>query len=49
MTFQSILAVSSAGLAALYFLRGAYQDLSASSGSSCGKCSSGGCPAARKR
>jgi hypothetical protein len=51
MSFQGIIAVSSAGLAALYFLRGAYQDLAGSrqeGGSSCGKCSSGGCPAARK-
>jgi len=50
MTFQSLLAVSSAGLAALYFIRGAYQDLSAGrapeEASSCGKC--GSCPAAHK-
>jgi hypothetical protein len=49
MNFQSIFAVSAAGLAALYFIRGAFQDLSAPEGSSCHKCSSGGCPAARKR
>ncbi len=48
MTIQSILAISVAGLAALYFIRGAFLDLSASGGGTCGKCSSGGCPAARK-
>jgi hypothetical protein len=51
MNLQTILVASAAGLSALYFIRGALQDLGApkesSSGSSCGKCS-GGCPAARK-
>jgi hypothetical protein len=51
MTFQGIIAVSLAVLAALYFLRGAYQDLAGThqaEGGSCGKCSSGGCPVAHK-
>lgn len=48
MTLQSLLALSAASLSALYFLRGAIQDLSAPKGGTCGKCSSGGCPVARK-
>ncbi|MBI1751289.1 MAG: hypothetical protein HY014_08050 [Acidobacteria bacterium] len=48
MSVQSILAFSAVGFAALYFIRGAVQDLSAPKGAACGKCSSGGCPAARK-
>jgi hypothetical protein len=52
MNLQTVLAASAAGLSALYFIRGAIQELGAgqapSSGGSCGKCSSGGCPAARK-
>lgn len=50
MTFQGILAVSLAALAALYFLRGAYQDFAGANqaqGGTCGKCSSGGCPVAK--
>jgi hypothetical protein len=49
MNFQAIFAVSAAGLAAVYFIRGAYRDLSAREAGSCHKCSSGGCPAASKR
>ena len=45
---QTLVVASAAGLSAFYFLRGAYRDLCGSKGSSCGKCSSGGCPAARK-
>jgi hypothetical protein len=48
MSIQSILALSASVLAALYFLRAAAQDLSAPTGGSCGKCSSGGCPVAKK-
>ncbi len=48
MNIQSVLALSAAGLAALYFIRGTFQELSAPEGSTCGKCSSGGCPVARK-
>jgi hypothetical protein len=49
MNVQSILAFSAAGLAALYFIRGAFQELSAPEGGACGKCSSGGCPAAHRK
>ena len=48
MSLQTLIAASAAGLSALYFLRGAFQDLKAPAGGSCGKCSSGGCPAAKK-
>ena len=48
MDFQSILAVSAAGLSALYFIRGAFRDLKAPEGGTCGKCSSGECPGTRK-
>ncbi|MDR3683088.1 MAG: hypothetical protein P4L11_05100 [Geothrix sp.] len=52
MNLQTLIAASAAGLSAFYFIRGALQDLGAggapSSGGACGKCSSGGCPAARK-
>ncbi len=53
MNLQTLIAASAAGLSALYFIRGAIQDLGTgrrtpSSGGSCGGCSSGGCPAARK-
>ena len=51
MNLQTLIAASAAGLSAIYFLRGAIQDLGTgrtpSTGGSCGKCS-GGCPAARK-
>jgi hypothetical protein len=52
MNLQTVLASSAAGLAAFYFIRGIVQDFSVKSGpkvGSCGKCSSGGCPVARKR
>jgi hypothetical protein len=48
MSIQTLFATSAAGLAAFYFLRGAIQDLRQPDAGSCGKCSSGGCPAARK-
>ena len=51
MNLQTVLASSAAGLAAFYFIRGIVQDFSAKSGSAgsgCGKCSTGGCPVARK-
>jgi len=51
VNLQTVLASSAAGLAAFYFLRGIVQDFSKTSGAAggaCGKCSSGGCPAARK-
>jgi hypothetical protein len=51
MNLQTVLASSAAALAAFYFIRGIVQDFSVTSnpaGSSCGKCSAGGCPAARK-
>lgn len=51
MTLQTLITAAAAGLAALYFLRGAFQDFQGGSrpgGGACGKCSSGGCPAARK-
>ena len=51
MDVQSYIAVSAAALAALYFIRSAVQDLRGGSnpaGVACGKCSSGGCPAAQK-
>ena len=51
MNLQSLIAVSAAGLSALYFIRGAFQELSggnAPEGGNCGKCSPGGCPVARK-
>ena len=52
MNLQTILAASAAGLSALYFIKEAIQDLgvgkASSSGIACGKCSGGGCPAARK-
>ena len=51
MNLQTLIVASAAGLSALYFIRGAIQDLAGgrapSSGGTCGKCSSG-CPAARK-
>ncbi|HEX7596949.1 MAG TPA: hypothetical protein VF518_01975 [Polyangia bacterium] len=51
MNFQTLIVASAAGLSALYFIRGAIQDLGGGrallSGSTCGKCSSG-CPVARK-
>jgi hypothetical protein len=51
MNLQTVLASSAAALAALHFIRGIVQEFSETSGpsgSACGKCSSGGCPAARK-
>jgi len=51
MNLQSLLVASAVGCSAFYFLRGAYQDLSGgktSADGSCGKCSGGGCPAAKK-
>ena len=48
MSIQSILAVSAASLASLYFIRGAFRDLSAPEGGTCGKCRPGGCPGTRK-
>lgn len=45
---QTFIAVSAAGFSAFYFLHGAYRDFCGAKGRSCGKCSSGGCPAARK-
>ena len=36
------------GLAAFYFSRGVVQDLRRPESGSCGKCSGGGCPVARK-
>jgi len=50
MSIQTLIATSAAGLAAFYFLRGAFLDLREGNrpgGSPCGTCSSGGCPAAR--
>ena len=47
MSVQTLLILLAVGWAAFYFLRGAYQDLKA--GSACSHCSSGGCPAARRR
>jgi len=47
MTLQTLITASAAGLAAFYFLRGAYQDLRG--GDACSHCSSGGCPAAKRR
>jgi hypothetical protein len=52
MNLQTLLAASAAGLSAIYFIRGALQDLGAGRDSApptgaCGKCRSG-CPAARK-
>ena len=51
MSLQTPIALFAAGLAALYFIRGAVQDLRGvhkEGGSSCGKCSGGGCPVAQK-
>ncbi len=51
MSFQSWVASAAAGWAAFHFLRGAYRDLASagkSEGDSCGSCSTGGCPVARK-
>ena len=51
MNLQTVLASSAAALAAFYFIRGIVQDCSEKDepgGSGCGKCSSGGCPVARK-
>jgi len=48
MSLQSVLALTAAALSALYFIRGALQDLSAPKGGACGTCRSGGCPVARK-
>lgn len=47
MSIQIFLVVCAVGWAAFYFLHGAYQDLKA--GSACSHCSSGGCPAAKRR
>ncbi len=51
MNFQTLIVASAAGLSALYFIRGAFQDLGVgrapSPGGTCGKCRSG-CRAARK-
>jgi len=52
MSIQTFLVASAVGLSALYFIRGALQDFGVgprpAQGGSCGKCSSGGCPVARK-
>jgi hypothetical protein len=49
MNLQTFIVVSAAGLSAYHFIRGAIQELSApAEGGTCGKCSSGGCPVARK-
>ncbi|WP_306589962.1 hypothetical protein [Geothrix sp. 21YS21S-4] len=53
MSAQSLIAASAAGLAALYFLRGAFRGLRGGGkegqGKACGTCDSAGtCPAARK-
>jgi hypothetical protein len=51
MNMQTVLASSAAAFAMFHFIRGIVQDFSAKSGaadSGCGKCSSGGCPVARK-
>jgi hypothetical protein len=51
MNLQTLLASSAAALAAFHFIRGIVQDFSGTpgpEGGACGKCSSGGCPVARK-
>jgi len=48
MSFQTLFASSAAGLAAFYFIRGVVQDLRRPESGSCGKCSGGGCPVAKK-
>ncbi|HEY3271733.1 MAG TPA: hypothetical protein VGJ89_11020 [Geothrix sp.] len=47
MSLQILLAASAVSWSAFYFLRCAYQDLKA--GSACSHCSSGVCPAAKRR
>ena len=50
MSFQTLITASAASLAALYFLRGAFQDFRGGNrpgASACGSCPSGGCPVAR--
>lgn len=50
MTVQTLITALAAGLAALYFIHGAVQDLRGGSrpaDSACGTCSSGGCPVAK--
>ena len=52
MNLQTVLTSSAAALAAFHFIRGIVQDFSVKgdpAGNSCGKCSPGGCPVARKR
>lgn len=50
MNLQTIISASAAGLAALYFIRGAVLDFRPHrpKGGTCGKCSAGGCPGIRK-
>ena len=48
MSFQTLIALSAAGLSALYFVRGAISDFQQEREAPCGKCSAGGCPEARK-
>ena len=48
MSFQALIALSAAGLSALYFVRGAITELRQDRGNRCGGCASGGCPVARK-
>jgi hypothetical protein len=48
MSFQTLIALSAASLSALFFVRGVVNDLRQERGNACGKCTSGGCPAARK-
>ncbi|MBK7292466.1 MAG: hypothetical protein KA743_03275 [Geothrix sp.] len=45
---QTLIVTTAVGLSAFHFLRGAYLALCDSRGGSCGKCSTSGCPVARK-
>lgn len=47
MSLQVLITFAAIGWSAYYFARGAYQDLKA--GNACSHCSSGGCPAAKRR
>ena len=48
MSFQTLIALSAACLSALYFVQGAIGEFRQEREAPCGKCASGGCPAARK-
>ncbi len=45
---QTLVVTTAVGLSAFYFIRGTYLDFCGAKDGNCGKCSTGGCPVARK-